>query len=496
MEDDYIVEKLPEWIGIQTDAGRASISRQLPHFTNNTALIRQRQESIRILKGVDAATTAAAAQLFTSISELDEPLKPLRTGFSDTEKDTFSQLFFSQPALQPLNFIPFFLAILSACKCWIFPAMTMLTPFLSVIIPYITMRFVYGIPMPIGEYINMVTKSFVSDSFVKNMFTMATFGATVAQSIIQPYQQACHAQKTDAELLKVAEALKSFIGKFIQLRELASALGIFCPRVLVDLDLPMDDSRQLFVYFYEYRHMLVLIDCWLGDLETSYRFATCPDVCLADVYKQPASDTTFLEVSGLYDPSVPAAARVKNSICLSGGQKGHALLTGPNKGGKSTFLRSLALNCWLAQTFGVAFADSYRGSAFGWIQTSLRLQDVPGQTSRFERECQGAQECLGRVGRGIVLIDELFHSTNPPDGSKASVRFLERLWKVKGTLSIISTHMFELCERVDDNVAVICCKAEGEEDDVAVRYTYRVEEGICRLSSVEDLLVRYGLGRR
>ena len=499
MEEECLSHKLPEWIGVQTDAGKAALARQFKHFTNDTALLKQRKTPIEIFRWAPNSEDHAKrldnfGQLFHEIAQLDATLKPLRTGFSPTEKDTFSQLFFTQPALQTLNFIPFFLAILSACKCWIFPAVTMLMPFLSIIIPYITMRFIYQIPISISAYVNMMTDMFRSDSFIKNLFNMATFGATIAQSIIQPYQQACHAQKTNTELLKIAEALKEFVARFTQLRASAAALGIYCPKVLRELDLPVDDSRQLFVYFYEYQHILALVDCWIGDLEVSYRFAVSPDVCLADVYKQPAADLTFLEVEGLYDPSVAVEARVKNSIRLNGKQKGHALLTGPNKGGKSTFLRSLALNCWLAQTFGVAFADTYRGSAFGWVQTSLRLQDIPGQVSRFERECQGAQECLGRIGRGIVLIDELFHSTNPPDGSKASVRFLERLWEKKNTLSIISTHMFELCETVHDNVAVICCAADEGEDGV-VSYTYRVEEGICRLSSVEELLVKYGLGR-
>jgi len=487
MQEECRAQNLYSWIGITSCAGKESLERGFKHFTNKTVIINSRQAPIKIMRKYEPDFF----KQFDKITELDSLLKPLREGFSDTEKDTYSQLFFTHPSLQVLNFIPYFLTIISLCKCWIFPGMTMLMPLLSIIVPYITMRLVYNIPISMEGYWKIIKSMFVGDSPMKTVFNLATFGATMAQSIIQPIQQSIHAQKTDVELLKLGNALQEYVAIFNQIRIMSDKMGIYCPKVAWELDLP-DDPRQLFAYFHEYKHVLFVIDSWLGDMEVAFRMANCDDLCFADVYCQDTTSKTFLEVTNLYDPSVPAKQRVLNSVSLRGEQKGHALLTGPNKGGKSTLLRSLALNCWLAQTFGVAFAKSYRASAFEWIQTSLRLQDIPGQVSRFERECQGAQDCLKRSGRGLVLVDELFHSTNPPDGEKASTRFLEALWTRQQILSIISTHMFALCENVPANVETLCCQASEGEGGM-VNYTYKVENGICRLSSVEELLIKYGL---
>jgi hypothetical protein len=487
MQEECRAQNLHNWIGVTTHAGKESLSRGFNHFTNKTAIITARQSPIKIMK----IFQPDFFRQFQKISELDADLKALRDGFSDTEKDTFAQLIFTHPSLQVINFIPYFLTLMTLCKCWIFPAMTMLMPLLSIIVPYLTMVFIYNMPISIEAYWKIIKSMFVGDSPLKTAFNLATFGATMAQSIVQPIQQSIHAQKTDSELLRLGSSIQEYVNIFNQLRIMTDKIEIYCPSVLTELNLP-DDPRQLFAYFYEYKHVLFIIDSWLGDMEVAFRMANSQELCIADVYCQKPSSETFLEICELYDPSVPADQRVVNSIRLKGNQKGHSLLTGPNKGGKSTLLRSLALNCWLAQTFGVAFAKSYRGSAFEWIQTSLRLQDIPGQASRFERECQGAQECLARCGRGLLLIDELFHSTNPPDGEKASTRFLQKLWLRPHILSIISTHMFSLCENVPANIATFCCQA-SESEDGSISYTYKIDDGICRLSSVEELLVKYRL---
>jgi DNA mismatch repair ATPase MutS len=96
-------------------------------------------------------------------------------------------------------------------------------------------------------------------------------------------------------------------------------------------------------------------------------------------------------------------------------------------------------------------------------------------------------------GQGLVLIDELFHSTNPPDGEKSAQIFLSRLWPNMNVVSCISTHVYRLVEDADDSIQKLCCLATVNNNDNSIEYTYTLREGVCRVSSVKEVLQEAGL---
>jgi len=98
----------------------------------------------------------------------------------------------------------------------------------------------------------------------------------------------------------------------------------------------------------------------------------------------------------------------------------HALLTGPNKGGKSTVLRALSATALLAHTYGCGFGYLVE-PPFERQYVCLKPDDLPGTTSRFEREMEFTAQTLQSTpnGRILVFIDELYHSTNPPDALRS-----------------------------------------------------------------------------
>jgi DNA mismatch repair ATPase MutS len=127
-----------------------------------------------------------------------------------------------------------------------------------------------------------------------------------------------------------------------------------------------------------------------------------------------------------------------------------------------------------------------------WVISSLRLEDSPGKQSLFEREVSIAGEVLRRVregqSRGWVIIDELFHTTNPPDAATASQLFLRQLWDGERVTSIVSTHLFSHAEDAPENVQRLCVDSEMDVDG-KIKYKYTVVPGINTMSSVEELLV-------
>ena len=96
-----------------------------------------------------------------------------------------------------------------------------------------------------------------------------------------------------------------------------------------------------------------------------------------------------------------------------------------------------------------------------------------------------------RVGntRGWVIIDELFHTTNPPDAATASQIFLRQLWESERAASIVSTHLFTHAMTAPENVQRLCVESDFSDFTGRIEYTYTVGHGINMMSSVEELLV-------
>jgi DNA mismatch repair ATPase MutS len=140
----------------------------------------------------------------------------------------------------------------------------------------------------------------------------------------------------------------------------------------------------------------------------------------------------------------------------------------------------------------VAFAKKCILTPVEWIISSLRLEDRPGQESLFEREVSVAGEILKRLRkgdtRGWVVIDELFHTTNPPDAATASQIFLQQLWTSERVTSIVSTHLFSHAATAPGNVRRLCVDSEMT-DDAKILYKYQVVPGINTMSSVQELLM-------
>jgi DNA mismatch repair ATPase MutS len=133
---------------------------------------------------------------------------------------------------------------------------------------------------------------------------------------------------------------------------------------------------------------------------------------------------------------------------------------------------------------------------FDWIHTCLRLEDIPGAHSFFEREVFMAARSLKRLENdkhnGLVLIDELFHSTNPSDSNRAAKLYTNKLWSSSNCISLITTHDFDLVRNAPDKIARLCCPATAN-DDGSINYTYTLCDGICEVSSVDEILLEKGV---
>lgn len=220
---------------------------------------------------------------------------------------------------------------------------------------------------------------------------------------------------------------------------------------------------------------------WLARVDVLATIADCPGVCFPRIAKE-----TGLTIRGVHHPAVPGC--VPNDYS----SKQHLLLTGPNRGGKSTFCKAIGLALVTAQTWGFAYAESMTWSPFAAILTALEPGGKLGECSTFEAEIEFAKSVLGtKETPAFVMMDEIFHSTNAHDGVKASQVFLSQLYEKPDVISIVSTHYAELTKIYEGRASAQQLVATEEKG--VLTYTYKVAPGVSSLSSVMEILEERGL---
>jgi hypothetical protein len=324
------------------------------------------------------------------------------------------------------------------------------------------------------------------------MMQTVLFVFSFAQGLIQPIQNAWHLYKTDRTVYENGEKVIRLYRVYKHFTGTCAEMGIELPfRESLD-DIELEDPRRAIHLLMEQPQRLTLALRDLADVEILWRIANCEELQPANVAESGPYPT--LRGTGIVDLSLPPEIAVASDVNFTG-RSHHAALTGPNGGGKSSFLRGVLQSVILAQAYGVAPAQTLFIRRFGWISSGLRLQDSPGTLSMFETEVWFASRLLERSasrGPGLVLYDELFHSTNPPDGIATAQIFLEKLWRRSDVVSVVSTHVFEIVEAAPASVQRLCCQATPGTGDELL-YGFSVEEGICRLSSVRSIWRRMGL---
>ena len=178
-------------------------------------------------------------------------------------------------------------------------------------------------------------------------------------------------------------------------------------------------------------------------------------------------------------------APVKNSYAL----KNSMLLTGSNASGKSTFLKTVALNQLLSQTLYFACADEFH-TEFHRIYTSMSLRDdLEHQESYFMVEIRAMQRILDagrREGAKIAcFVDEVLRGTNTVERIAASTEILKYMAE-QGYFCAAATHDIELTSLLDAVYENYHFSEEIKDGDVL--FNYRLQEGKAQTRNAIRLL--------
>ncbi|MEW2355507.1 hypothetical protein [Spirillospora sp. NPDC029432] len=197
-------------------------------------------------------------------------------------------------------------------------------------------------------------------------------------------------------------------------------------------------------------------------------------VCLPE--PRPAGDRT-LAARELYDPGLALRQGRATACDVAAAGTGLIVITGANRGGKSTFLRGagtaqLMMQCGMfvpAREFAASVAD-------GVFTHFKRAEDRSMTSGKLDEELARMSAVVDRIRPGsLVLCNESFSSTSEREGAEIAAEILRALGDL-GTRTIFVTHLYDLARRLHDDPPAGTLFLRTEHDDTGAP-TYRLVPG-------------------
>jgi hypothetical protein len=493
-------------IPTKTVEGMHQFSNQLLHPVTDIKTLQQIQIPLLALRRIDLTSLQTA---LTQIQQVESVFQEFHMTQDPLVEESTEQIVWSPTTTfgQICNQSPLLLESLIAWKTLVLPAITILSPLFAILIPYILLC-IHGSNPPIQQYLATV-RTIVRGAitvpsilqakgeqdrigFILESLYICIMIGIFLSSLWTQVTSAMHLRTIAASLREKGAHLRSGITAAQSMYTILSntptkiqtglrSLLMEGKRVLEPFEGTNDTGIGLFARLWKQSNMLHQLHQWIGRVDVYVAIASLKTIC----FPRWSTTTTQIELKNVIHPML--ANPIPNDFITKKG----AILTGPNRGGKSTFCKAVGLSILCAQTWGFAFASKANLTPFARIETALSPADTLGRVSLFEAEIEFAKAVVEAPDRPLfVMMDEIFHSTNAHDGVEASRVFLDRLYALPNTVSLISTHYRTLAEEFS---IVEQLQAETIPKDNRLEYTYKILPGVSTASSVMEILREKGL---
>ena len=192
------------------------------------------------------------------------------------------------------------------------------------------------------------------------------------------------------------------------------------------------------------------------------------------------SDEPWIDVDGGRHPVVEGEVDkfIPNDTRLHPARR-MLLVTGPNMGGKSTYMRQVALIALLTWCGSFVPAQRARLGPIDQIFTRIgAADDLAGGRSTFMVEMTEAAYILHHAGaQSLVLMDEIGRGTSTYDGLALAWAIARHLAEKNASLTLFATHYFELTRLAEEFHEVANIHLDAVEHKDHIVFLHSVEEG-------------------
>lgn len=211
------------------------------------------------------------------------------------------------------------------------------------------------------------------------------------------------------------------------------------------------------------------------------------------------SNTPYLKFNNFWNPFIKPDSAVPNDLELGNLTQGqNAILSGPNAGGKSTYMKGALLTALFAQTLTIVPAQSAELTPFSYLDTYINVEQEPALGhSQFRAEIERMKEIINNVKMlapsqfALSVLDEFGSGTNPFDATDITQAIGEFLVRYENSLWVLATHFDEVTDLTSmthgmyKNYKVLVNRTTN---GAFAGYPFKVEPGTTTESTAFDVL--------
>ena len=272
-----------------------------------------------------------------------------------------------------------------------------------------------------------------------------------------------HELKNQIKFFKVKTGIISEIETLVLfLREVINIMFLIEPQIVFNVLKKLGKKRNDIQVLFEY----------IGKIDSSISIAAIrtnmPYYCIPTLLN---TNRITLDFTDIYYPLIPDC--VPNSLQI---QDKSILLTGSNMSGKTTFIRTVALNVLFAQTLNTCFAKTFKLSQTRLFSAIRITDDLFSDKSYFFEEVLTIKNMIDESmsdSKNIFFLDEIFKGTNTVERIAAGKAVLSYLAKFDNNIIFVSTHDIELADLLNDTYELYHFTEVIQEEQIHFDYTLK-----------------------
>lgn len=515
--------------------GRRTISLWKQHYTTDVAFLRDTQSVIQTMGTYQKKVSDC--EYITDCDKLMAVWKDTREDRHFLEKYSYMDWSF----LEHLNDSSSFLQVLSVANMTS-PLMSLIIPVLFLVFPFIILK-IQKIPITFEIYMETL-KEIAKNHFIgKTLMNLQSISwdkivyvfVTIGLYVMQIYQNinACfrfyrNVNKINDQLCEIRnhlaysiKSMETFIDlnkekpsyveflnetttrmeSLCKFNEELTALKPFCNSVTKVFEVGYMLRCYYLIYskveYYDAIQYSFGFEGYINNLSGVYSNWTKGDISCAvfDQEKTSFQGEYYPPHKRISDGSETKEKCVTNNVSFDQ----NMIITGPNASGKTTLLKTTALNIIFSQQLGFGFYRECILNPYTHIHSYLNIPDTSGRDSLFQAESRRCKEILDIIKdtkmestRHFCIFDELYSGTNPDEATKSAYSFLLYLSKYSHVHFILTTHYVSLCKRFHKSKKTKNIQNYKMDvmisDQNKIEYTYKLKKGISKIHGAYSIL--------
>ena len=379
-----------------------------------------------------------------------------------TDNSAINILFPSTFIINYINYIEPILDFYHIYKIYLIPLTSILYPVSTFIAPYYYLNQYMKLNISFQQYINIFIEiikfSFQTTGNIKadliKFITIFLYIAVYLYNMYQTYEMAVLLYDIKHKLHQKMEGLISFVNhskyvlSSVSDKIIEPFFNIEFFKGDIDIRNTMTDIYRLWKDDSSLKNNIILM------LKNIYAIDVIDSICKLknDSYDDNWSICNYeTDKTIILDAKNPLLLKNTNQISNPVNLSKNIIITGPNAGGKTTYVKTILANVILSHTFGICYSVKSDIVLYDTIYSFMRLTDILGSKSYFEVEAEYCSKMIKEADilyknnkKGLFLMDEPMHSTPPIEGMSTAYAVAEYLSKLNGITLLITTHFHKL----------------------------------------------------